>query len=800
MAERFPWRFYFSWSFRELMRGHFWPVVLAIILIVASVFSLFALSERMSQAIDKQGKDALLADMVFESANPPPASLLDIHSEDKSDTSQMTRFYTMLFGRNAMKMVTVKAVQSNYPLRGQLQLEGGAGDAHHVYPGTVWLDKGLMSELQTHIGDLVSIGDLDARVTGEIKEEPGINFNPFRQMPTVYIHQSDLAKTGAIQPGSRVRYSVYINAPEEKQAALKSQIPLKSGDKWRDTGEESRASQIFEKTRQYVSMIVVIIVLMASATLVVTAQSYVNSRKPVIDALRCMGATRKWIIRWLLIQLGLLLSVAITAGLILGIGLEYVLRIPLRPLLPAVISPLTGEPYAIAVTFCLLVVFSSVGIPIRRLWRTDSMKDSFTGHIMTFILIIIPLFSLFFLFRGNLIVWFMLGGIAVLFFVLSCLSLLIIFITKRFITYPAIKLALMRMSRTRIVTGLQLGVLGLSLMLMAVIWMAKHDLFSDWRSVLPVNGPNVFAFNISDKERARYSQEIGNIATDISQMYPILRGRITRVNNENIVDHAGGTDQSDSLRREINFTWADTLPTYNDIVDGTWSHKNGVSVESRVADELKLKVGDILTFVANSVSFSATINSIRRVEWRSMKPNFYFIFTPDVMRKFSSSWLVSYRLLPQHDSQLNQISRSFPTVSVIDLRILTEKIQNLLSKVVWAISLLSGIAVLAGFLLVVTVLLLSIDSRKNEVQIYRTLGASKNRIFQTLLYEFGLMGCIASIVAYFSAEILIRILSEYILNIDSSMHWAMLFVMPVMTVVTLMILVLRSSKSLVKPY
>lgn len=791
--------FYFRWSLRELVSGHFWAIVLAVILIVASVFSLFALSERMFQAIDKQGKDALLADVVFESANPPPEQLL-ANMGKKVQRSLMTRFSTMLFSDSAMKLVTVKAVQSNYPLRGELQLSNQSGMFTHIKPGTVWLDKGLMQELNLHIGDSVAIGDLETTVSGEIAEEPGISFNPFRQLLSVYIHQQDLAKTGAIQTGSRVKYNVFINASKHDIENIKAKVELNSGDKWRDTDEGNRASQIFEKTRQYVSMIVVIIVLMASTTLVITSQSYVTSRTPVISALRCMGATKSWIIRWLVIQLGLLLSLAIIIGLILGGGFEFLLRIPLKSLLPEVISPLTLEPYIIATVSCLIVIFPSVGIPIRRLWHSHSERKNHINSLISVGLMAIPLFGLAFIFRDNTVVWLMLASIIILFVVLAAVSLVIINAANRFVTAPSVKLALMRMNHTKLVTGLQLGALSLSLMLITVIWMVKGDLFSDWRSVLPADGPNIFAFNISTTEKEAYLQETSKFAADISPMYPILRGRITKVNDENAVDHAGGVDSSDALRREINFTWADTLPTYNDVIDGKWTERNGVSVEAKVAADLHLKIGDKLTFVSNSISFSATVNSIRNVEWRSMKPNFYFIFTPDVMEKFSASWLVSYRFFPEHNSELNHLSRMFPTVSVIDLRTLTQKIQDLLGKVIWAISLLSGIAVLAGFLLIVTVLILSIESRKNEVQIYRTLGSSKSRIRQTLLYEFGLMGFIASLVAYGGAEVLVSQVSHSILNIESSIHWFMLLVIPAITVITLLALVHQSSRMLIKEF
>ncbi|MDF5678274.1 ABC transporter permease, partial [Vibrio parahaemolyticus] len=183
------------WSFGEIRQGNLWPISVALILVIASIFALSALAERMEQVIVKQGKDALTADAVFVSANPIPDMLLA--STESLERSTMTRFATMAFSDNGMQLISVRAVDDNYPLMGELVLENNP--AGRVKENQLWLDERIMTQLNVNSGDSVTIGDAEFTVSGAVLMEPGLSFNPFQQMPSAYIHQSDVDKTGAIQ-------------------------------------------------------------------------------------------------------------------------------------------------------------------------------------------------------------------------------------------------------------------------------------------------------------------------------------------------------------------------------------------------------------------------------------------------------------------------------------------------------------------------------------------------------------------------------------------------------------------------
>ncbi|GAM74272.1 hypothetical protein JCM19241_5468 [Vibrio ishigakensis] len=188
-----------AWSFKEIRFGQLWPISVALTLIIACVFALSALAERMEQVIVKQGKDALTADLVYRSSNPIPESLIAKAESSDAEMASMVSYATMAFSDQDMMLVSVKAVDDAYPLRGELILNDGSQNQSHVAPGQLWLDERVISALKVNVGDIVTIGDADLTVSGRISQEPGLTFNPFQQMPSAMIHASDVERTGALQ-------------------------------------------------------------------------------------------------------------------------------------------------------------------------------------------------------------------------------------------------------------------------------------------------------------------------------------------------------------------------------------------------------------------------------------------------------------------------------------------------------------------------------------------------------------------------------------------------------------------------
>ncbi|HHJ3239424.1 ABC transporter permease [Vibrio parahaemolyticus] len=787
------------WSLGEIRQGNLWPISVALVLVIASIFALSALASRMEQVIVKQGKDALTADAVFVSANPLSDSLLK--STEQLERSVMTRFSTMAFSDNGMQLISVRGVDESYPLMGELVLDGN--ESGRVKPNQLWLDERIMAQLEVNKGDNVTIGDADFTVSGAVLMEPGLSFNPFQQMPAAYIHQSDVEKTGAIQVGSRVQYRLFLKADNAALKQLQDKTDLSPSDRWRTQDTASRSNEVFDRTTQYLSLTVAIVIIMAATTLVLTCQNYVNSRTQTIAMLKSLGASRRWIEKWLLIQVAILLVTASIVGLILGSGLEYLLRIPLKDLLPNPLPSYGVTPFVVAVVSAILITVPALGIPLLGLIKTPALEVLQQGTAQRswkrLLLVLVPVLPLLALYANNTLVWIVLVGIAALFVVLAGLSIALTKLFSRFATKPAMKLALSRINRTPITSGLQFGALSLSLMLLSIIWLVRSDILADWERTLPADAPNVFALNIADYELANYLETLDKNGVTRSQAFPIIRGRLTEINGQNVKDVEYEGEGSDAIRRELNLTWGDQLPEYNDVLSGKWMNANSVSVEADVARDLGIQLGDKLRFVINSQNFDATVDTIRHVEWRDMKPNFYFIFSSDVMANVPGSYLISYRINEGNESLLTSMSRAHPTVSVLDIRTMGEKIQALIQQIVSAITILALLGVIAGLLLIFTLLRLSLSQRQQEIRLYRTLGSSKKRINTTLWAEYGIMALVASSVAVMAAEACVAAVMKYGFDLNAQIHPELWIALPLATFVTLALVVMSLLKRLLTP-
>lgn len=794
------------WGWREIWSGQLWPVMAALTLIIACVVALSALAMRVEKVMTAQGRSLIAADLVFRSGNPIPESLLADAQRLGLTVSLQTRFPTMAFSDTNMQLISVNAVESSYPLRGELLLLGQAGKAQQaVQPGELWLAERLFSLLDVDIGEQLAIGDAELTVSGRIQAQPELTFNPFRTMPNVFIHQSDLHKTGALQLGSRARYRAFFNGDDRLLMQLQNGYQLQAGESWLSENNQSRTAQLIDKAKQYLSLTIVMVLLMASLTLVLTCRHYANSRADSVAMLKSMGAGRHWLRRWLLLQITIMFMSALLIGALLGLGLEWLLRLPLRGILPEDLPSYGWQPFVFALAVAFLIGLPALGMPLKRLLDTPAITvlqaQAATKMQRRSWWLITPPLGAFLLFYGKTpLVWLLCLALILLFLVLATLSYGLLHLFSRGKWGAAMTLALSRIKRAPKNTIMQLAALSGSLMLVAVIWLIRTDLLGDWQATLPPDAANVFAINIAPEQHQQYIQQLDNNRIDRSPAYPIIRGRLTEINGQSAKESAAENNENPNvLRREINFTWVEKLPVDNNLLAGEWTAENGVSVEQSVAQDLGIKVGDILSFTVQSQLFTARVNSLREVQWQSMKPNFYFIFTPDVIAQLPATWLVSFRIDKPQVSILNKLGRDYPTVSLLDFRTVGGKIQSLLAQISWSLTVLAGLGVLSGVLLIFTLLRLSLKQRQDEITLYRTLGASRKRISRTLWSEYGMMAMTAGLVAVAGAEALVFALMKWGFSLTPSFHPLMWFVLPVLAMLIIFFSLMSVIQQLLKP-
>jgi putative ABC transport system permease protein len=794
-----------SWSWREIWFGQLWPVMVALTLIIACVVALSTLALRVEKVMNNQGRALLAADLVLRSSNPIPDSLIAQATQAGLTVSSQSRFQTMAFSDNSMQLVTVRSVEDNYPLRGILNLRGSEQQLkHHINPGELWVSARLLSLLESKVGDTIALGDAELKVSGVIEDEPELAYNPFNSIPSLFIHNADLDKTGAVQVGSRVRYRLFINGDLTSLAALQESYELQAGESWVDQNKESRAARLMDKAKQYLSLTILMVILMAAVTLILTCLHYVRNRSETVSMLKSMGASRAWLRKWLGTQVLLMFVVAFIAGSSIGLLLEFLLRLPLGDILPKELPSVGIQPFLFAMGVALCIGLPALLIPLTRLLDAPAInviqKQQTHYSKTSWWLLLLPVAALVIFYGNNKLVWMVLVGLLVLFVALAALSYGLLTLLAKLKWGPAFSLALSRINRSPKNSMMQLAALAGSLMLVALIWLIKNDLLGDWQQTLADDTPNVFSINISPEQQQGYLGQLNTLKLPHSDAFAIIRGRLTKINDQKTSElDVYENENVRILKREINFTWLKDLPVYNKVTAGQWTGEKTVSVEQEVAAELGLKLGDKLTFEVNSQTFSATINSFREVEWQSLKPNFVFIFSEDAMANLPATWMVSFRAEQDQTPLVNQLSRAYPTVTLLDLRAMAEKIQSLLRQISWSLTGLAALGVLAGILLIFTLLRLSLSERKREITLYRTLGASKKRISQTLWAEYGLLAVSGGLVAAIAAELILFSLMTWGFELPTQWHPLMFVVLPLLAVLIVFTSLGSVIKALLKP-
>ncbi len=797
-----------KWSWRELWQGQLWPVAVALTLIIACVFALAALVVRVEKIMTDQGRTALAADLVLVAPNPINSSILQTASSLGLNTSLQTRFSTMSFSDAQMQLVSVKAVESNYPLRGQLKLLAGKQHTDSVKPGELWLSDRLFSLLDVREGDQVAIGDAELVVSGVIKEDPELSFNPFSQMPAVLISADDIPLTGAVQLGGRVKYHAYFSGSDSSLQTLREGITLTAGQRWLSESTQGRTGELINRARQYLSLTLILVIFMATATLVLTCQHYSNSRVESVAMMKSMGASKGWLWRWLSRQLMMLFILAAVVGVSLGWLLEWLLRLPLGDILPNPLPEMGFSPLFVSVSVALLVAIPGIGISINRLIETPAIsafqpQTIWTTSRKSLLLLLLPIAATLFWFGDNKFMWLTVAGLVVVLAVLALIGLLIVILLRKRRWGPALTLALSRIGRSPLNTGAQLAALTSSLLLLSVIWLLRTDLLADWQQTLPADSPNVFAINIPPEQQQAYMGQLDRENIARSEGYPVIRGRIVSI-NDRLLSHVEDNDnlkdenKDESLRRELNFTWRESIPIHNELIEGKWVDNKSVSVEQGIAQRLGISLGDNLIFSVNSQVFNANVASIRQVEWRNMRPNFYFIFSPDVLQELPVTWLLSFRIEADQNQLINQLARDFPTVSLMDLRTMAGRIQLLLQQVSQSLSVLASLGVISGLLLVLTLLRLSVSQRQQEIKLYRTLGASRKRISATIWAEYGLMALIAGVMATVGAEAVVASLIKWGFEMPVQLHPMLWLTLPLIAITLVLLIISTMMKELLQ--
>lgn len=793
-------------------------------LAVAIVSGIAGFSDRLSRSMEQQSHHFLAADRVLKTPREVPEEWLTEAAALGLRTATIASFRSMIYAGEGMQLASIRAVSDSYPLIGEVGVSAtlfGPPIMRATGPkrGEIWLDSRLFALLDIDIGGQASVGEADFTASQALISEPDQGGMNEMLAPRGIINFADLAATGVVQPGSLVRYRYLFAGSSEQLDAYEQWLSsrLDDGQRWQDVrdGQPAMAATL-QRAEGYLLLAASLGVALAGAAIALAARRYGERNTDSVAIMKALGASRRQVLAHYGSQLCLLSAAAIVLGGLGGHGLQWVLFTTLGELISVDIPAPSWRPLAVGAVTALSCTAVFAMPPVWALSKVSPMRVLRRSHDEAGVALLVS--ALIGIGGIGLLMWWysndalLTGAVLIAALVTGVLSsalvLLLISAARRALirgASGALRIALAAIYRRRVSNAFQVASFALSLMVLASLGVLRTSLLDDWRLQLPADAPNHFLINIQSSEIPALHSFFRQHQLKDAGLFPMVRGRLTHIDQEKISDIEGIDAQDGSINRELNLSWAEDLPEDNRLQSGSWwSDENTefenvipVSVEAELAASLQLTIGSELRFNIGGQLLNARVSSTRSLDWASMRPNFYFMFPPNSLENYAGSYITSFYLPTEQKRLLADLLRQFPTLTLIEVDTLIQQMEVIVTQVSTAIGLVLVLVVACALLVAVANVQASLDSRLHENAILRTLGASKKLIIRGLLMEFAAIGLLSGLLAAVGSNIALMGVQYWVLEMDMVWHSTVFVIAPLVGVLTMCILAALSCRQLV---
>ena len=769
---------------RDLRAGDLRLLIIAVTLAVAALTAVGFFADRLKNGLQRDARQLLGGDAVVASDQPTPQAFIDKARALGLKTTANLSFPTMARAPDAQggaaKLVALKAVAVGYPLRGQLltatqtDAAGDAGgQATRDIPaaGEAWVDAALLDALSLKLGDALLLGEASLRIARVIVNEPdrGAGFMNFA--PRVLLNQADMAATALVQPASRIGYRFAVASDAANGAALVTryvdwaQDELKRGQAGglRGVRIESLDSgrpemrQTLDRAEKFLNLVALLSALLSAVAVALAARSFAAKHLDNCAMLRVLGQSQRTIAGSYALEFALVGLMASALGVLLGYAVHHVFVLLLAGLVDAALPAASAWPallglgvgLTLLLAFGLPPVLQLAQVPPLRVIRRDlgGLKPTSLAvlglGVAGFAALLLVVSSD--LKLGLIAV----GGFAAAVALFAGLSWLAVGVLRRTVnedTAPRwLVLATRQVAARPAYTVVQTSALAVGLLALVLLVLLRTDLISSWRKATPADAPNRFVINIMPEQGEAFQRSLQAAGVPRYDWYPMIRGRLVAVNGKTTTPDDYTDERAKRLiDREFNVSHSATLPPHNLLSGGQWTDEEAgaLSVEDGIAKTLGLKLGDTLRFDIGGVLSEARVTSLRKVDWGSMRANFFVIYPVSQMPDVPVTFMTAFRApaLPGFD---NQLVRQFPNVTNVDMSSTLNQVQRVLDQVIRAVEFLFGFALAAGLVVLVAAVGATREERAREFAIMRSLGAASRLLRQVQRAELAGVGLLA---------------------------------------------------------
>jgi len=788
-------------GWRDFRAGELRLLMVAVMLAVAALSAVGFFATRLEAALARDAGTLLGGDAVVASDQPAPADFAERAKALGLQQASSIGFPSMARAPDAKggaaRLVAVKAVSDGYPLRGSLRLRERADGPEQAVAGapargTVWVDPAVLDALQLAPGDPLLLGDQALTITRLIMQEPdrGAGFMNFA--PRVMLHADDLAATGLVQPGSRVTYRLMVAAPASsgKGAAdtgvrefLRWTEARTASDKLRGLRVESLESgrpemrQTLDRAGRFLNLVALLAALLSAVAVAIAARDFAQRHLDDCAMLRVLGTPQRAMAGAYALEFGVVGLIASALGTALGFAVHFVFVSLLAGLLDAQLPPATWAPalFGLGVGMTLLVAFGLppvlqlARVPPLRVIRRDlgQPRAASAGVLLAgtagFAALLVAASSD--LAMGLIAV----GGFAAAIVVFALLAWLAVKLLRLLVPQAGVPrwlaLATRQLSARPALVVLQVSALSVGLLALMLLVLLRTDLISAWRAATPADAPNRFIINLQPEQGEAFQAALERAGVQRYDWYPMIRGRLLAINGREVAPDQFAEGRAQRLvEREFNLSHAAQMPAHNELVGGRWTpdEADGLSVEDGLAQTLGLKLGDRLRFDIAGTPKEGRITSLRKVDWGSMRVNFFVMFPQAAMADVPVSYISAFKAPTDQPGFDRDLTRQFPNLTNVDLSASLAQVQKVLDQVIRAVEFLFGFTLAAGLVVLFAAVSATRENRAREYAVMRAVGASSRLLRQVQRAELLGVGALAGLLAALAAVVLGGVLARQV--------------------------------------
>jgi len=818
------WTWQMAWRDSRSSRRRLALFSCSIVLGIAALAAIGSLGSNLERAIGEQAKSLLGADLVIGSRQPFSPAEEELFRQLGGEQSREIVLSTMAYfpRGEGTRLVQLRALRGDFPFYGTLDAEpANAGATFRQAGGGAVVEDNLLHQFELNPGDEIRLGDFTTRIAGRLKKVPGQNIALATLAPRVYIAFDDLPRAGLLGEGSLVRYQIYFKfAPERDMTQLVRKIKPQL-DQFRlshSTVEERQRDlgRSLDNLYHFLNLVGFIALLLGGVGVASAIHTHVKDKLGTVAILRCLGGSISQTFAVYLAQgMALGLFGAVLGGA-LGIAIQTALPRMLADFIPFTFQFHTAwdaVARAMGVGFSICLLFAL--LPLLRVRQVSPLaalriavipqparRDPWRWLVGLVLVAGIVAFAVTQSRDGKMALG-LTAGLGVVVGVLAATARGLVVATRRFLPAAlpfAVRQGVANLHRPNNRTLLLLLALGLGTFLMLSLFLVHQTLLTQLIAPPGKDQPNTALFDIQTSQRDGLRKLLATLQLPVLDEVPIVTMRLSSVKGrsvESLLADPQRLSPAWQLRREYRSTYRDRLHDGEKLVAGTFVANVPpgtaivpISMESEIAKDLQLGLGDEVVFDLQGVPLTARVTSWRTVDWRRIQPNFFVVFPTGVLEAAPTMHVMLTRVPTSAEAGRLQreVVLAFPNISVVDLTLILQTIDSILSKISFVIRFMALFTVLTGLLVLVSALVTGRYQRMRESVLLRTLGASRRQILNILAVEYLALGLLAALTGIVLAVGASWALAQFVFKVGFAFQAGpvvvALLVVPGITVVT----------------